>query len=300
MSARPAEIPARDDGPAARRPPRLLALLDYDGTMTTHECNEVALQPFVGDPWWELEEESYNDRMSHAEVFDRQIGLIEAPRAELIRRLLEVAEPMPGLHDFIVRLLARGGEAAVVSAGIREAIEAFWSAARPPAGGGVRERARRRGSGRRPAVPPGVQRRARRLPALRPRELQGGDPAPAAPPRRRRARVRRRAERPVPGARGRPRVRARAPGRALRAGGPRVAAAHGLRRRARRRSTTGWRAGERHGYGRSRAQEAAGRDQASGRRRAAGAPRPRPPAGPRDGVAGRRGRRPPGALLGRR
>jgi hypothetical protein len=57
-----AETPAR---------PRLLALLDYDGTMTTHECNEVALQPFVGDPWWELEEEAYNDRMSHAEVFDR-------------------------------------------------------------------------------------------------------------------------------------------------------------------------------------------------------------------------------------
>ncbi len=95
--------------------------------MTTHECNEVALQPFVGDAWWELEEESYNDRMSHAEVFDRQIGLIEAPRAELIRRLLEVAEPMPGLRDFFVRLQARGGEAAIVSAGVREAIEAFWA-----------------------------------------------------------------------------------------------------------------------------------------------------------------------------
>ena len=106
--------------------PRLLALLDYDGTMTTHECNEVALQPFVGDPWWELEEESYNDRMSHAEVFDRQIALITAPRAELIRRLVEVAEPMPGLHDFFIALQARGGEAAIVSAGIREAIEAFW------------------------------------------------------------------------------------------------------------------------------------------------------------------------------
>jgi 2-hydroxy-3-keto-5-methylthiopentenyl-1-phosphate phosphatase len=107
--------------------PRLLALLDYDGTMTTHECNEVALQPFVGDPWWELEEESYNDRMSHAEVFDRQIGLIEAPRPEIVRRLLEVAEPMPGLHDLFAGLQARDGEAAIVSAGIREAIEAFWA-----------------------------------------------------------------------------------------------------------------------------------------------------------------------------
>ena len=113
-------------GAAGSGRPRLLALLDYDGTMTTHECNEVALQPFVGDAWWELEEESYADRMGHAEVFDRQIGLIEAPRAEIIRRLLEVAEPMPGLHEFFTGLQARGGEAAIVSAGIREAIEAFW------------------------------------------------------------------------------------------------------------------------------------------------------------------------------
>lgn len=107
--------------------PRLLALLDYDGTMTTRECNEIALQPFVGDAWWALEEESYKDRMSHAEVFDRQIGLIEAPRPELVRRLLAAAEPMPGLHEFFVDLQARGGEAAIVSAGIREAIEAFWA-----------------------------------------------------------------------------------------------------------------------------------------------------------------------------
>lgn len=106
--------------------PRLLALLDYDGTMTTHECNEVALQPFVGDAWWELEEEAYNDRMSHAEVFNRQVGLIGAPRTEVVRRLLEVAEPMPGLRDFLAALHSRGGESAIVSAGIREAIEAFW------------------------------------------------------------------------------------------------------------------------------------------------------------------------------
>ena len=44
-------------------------------------------------------------------------------RAEIVRRLLEVAEPMPGLREFLTRLLARGGEAAIVSAGIREAIE---------------------------------------------------------------------------------------------------------------------------------------------------------------------------------
>jgi HAD superfamily phosphoserine phosphatase-like hydrolase len=106
--------------------PRLLALLDYDGTMTTHECNEIALQPLVGDEWWALEEEAYTDRMSHAEVFDRQVKLIRAPRPEVIGRLLDVAEPMPGLRDFFSALQARDGHSAIVSAGFREAIEAFW------------------------------------------------------------------------------------------------------------------------------------------------------------------------------
>ena len=39
----------------AASPARFLALLDYDGTMTTHECNEIALQRFVGDAWQPLE-----------------------------------------------------------------------------------------------------------------------------------------------------------------------------------------------------------------------------------------------------
>jgi len=105
---------------------RMLALLDYDGTITTHECNEIALQPLVGNEWWELEEESYADRMSHAEVFQRQVGLIRAPRAEVIGRLLEVAEPMPGLRDFFTELRLREGHSAIVSAGFREVIEALW------------------------------------------------------------------------------------------------------------------------------------------------------------------------------
>lgn len=106
--------------------PRLLALIDYDGTITTHECNEIVLQHFVGDAWRPLEEEAFADRMSHAEAFDRQIGLIRAPRAEVIGRLLEMAEPMPGLRDFFTALQTRDGRSAIVSAGLREAIEAFW------------------------------------------------------------------------------------------------------------------------------------------------------------------------------
>ena len=221
-------------GAAGASGPRLLALLDYDGTMTTRECNEVALQPLAGDQWWELEEEAYNDRMSHAEVFDRQIALIEAPRPEIVRRLLDVAEPMPGLHDFFVGLQARGGEAAIVSAGIREAIDAFWP---------------------RLELPP-IRLFASELVG---KGTDGGPPyhlefsealgdCPRCGPKSCKAAILRRLrrpgdvvlvfgdgpERPVPGAGGRSRVRPRPLGRALCAGGARVAAAHPLRRRARR------------------------------------------------------------------
>jgi HAD superfamily phosphoserine phosphatase-like hydrolase len=107
----------------------MLAFLDYDGTLTTHECNEIILTRFVGDAWQPLEAEAKADRMSHAECFDRQIGLIQAPRAELLGALVAAAEPAPGLPAFLAELEARGGRPVIVSAGLREAIAAVWSRA---------------------------------------------------------------------------------------------------------------------------------------------------------------------------
>ena len=234
--------------------------------------------------------------MSHAEVFDRQIGLIEAPRAELIRRLLEVAEPMPGLRDFFTELQARGGEAAIVSAGIREAIEAFWE---------------------REQLPP-IELFASELVGEGP---DGGPPyhlefsdalgdCPRCGPKSCKAAILRRLRRPgdvvlvfgdgpsdlCPAREADLVVRARPPGRALRAGGPRVAAAHRLRRRARRGRRV---AGAPVSGKRSRA--APSRRRASRRRPAqrAGAPR-RPSAGPGSETvaARRRRRRLPGRRLG--
>lgn len=123
MSTRDAPLRAPAD---AASPARFLALLDYDGTMTTHECNEIALQRFVGDAWRPLEVEVKADRMSHAECFDRQVQMVPAPRAEFVGALVEAAEPSPGLAEFFAELARRAGRGAVVSAGISDAIEAFW------------------------------------------------------------------------------------------------------------------------------------------------------------------------------
>lgn len=105
---------------------RLLALLDYDGTVTTQECNEVVLQNLVGDAWRHFEDEVRDGRMSHGECLRRQVALVRAPRTEFLGALVEAARPAPGLAAFFAALAERGGRGAIVSAGFREAIQAFW------------------------------------------------------------------------------------------------------------------------------------------------------------------------------
>ena len=112
--------------PAAGPLRRLLAFLDYDGTATTRECNEVVLQALVGDAWRPFEDEVRAGRLSHAECFSRQIGLVEAPRAQLLGDMVDAAEPAPGLAEFLAALRAGGARAVLVSAGFREVIEAVW------------------------------------------------------------------------------------------------------------------------------------------------------------------------------
>jgi 2-hydroxy-3-keto-5-methylthiopentenyl-1-phosphate phosphatase len=105
---------------------RLLVLLDYDGTITTRECNEVALRRFTGDAWWPFEEASRRGELSHAACFSRQLGLITAPRREVLATMVDAAEPRPGFAGFAGAVTAAGGRVVVVSAGVREAIEEVW------------------------------------------------------------------------------------------------------------------------------------------------------------------------------
>jgi len=110
----------------------MLVFLDYDGTLTTHECNEIVLQRFVGDAWRPLEAEAKADHMGHAECFDRQIGLVQAPRRELIGALVAEAEPEAGLQEFFAGFAERDARPVIVSAGLREAITTVWEHAELP------------------------------------------------------------------------------------------------------------------------------------------------------------------------
>ena len=120
--------------PPRGQPGRLLAFLDYDGTVTTDEVNEIVLQRLVGDAWRPFEDEVKAGRMGHAECFDRQIRLIRAPREDILGAMVAGAAPAPGLAKFLRAVHVAGGRTVVVSAGFREAIQAFWRReALPPA-----------------------------------------------------------------------------------------------------------------------------------------------------------------------
>jgi len=121
--------------PSARRPSAMpssgslahvLIVLDYDGTVTTHECNEIALTAAVGDAWRPFEEMVHRGEIGHAECFDRQVQLVDVPREAFFSGLVDAAEPAPGLREFLAVAAAGGARVVVLSAGFREAIEAVW------------------------------------------------------------------------------------------------------------------------------------------------------------------------------
>ena len=104
----------------------VLALIDYDGTVTTEECIAVTLQHFVGDAWLPLEEAVRRGEIGHAACLRQQIGMLKAPRREILATMVAAAAPRPGFARFVAALTTGGARVAVVSAGLRAAIAAVW------------------------------------------------------------------------------------------------------------------------------------------------------------------------------
>ena len=117
---------------APRHLEQLLLVLDYDGTVTVDECNEIILQRFTGDAWRPLEAQALDGTLTHAECFRQQFALVKAPRDELYAAMADLAEPAPGLASLLDWALAGGARVAVISVGFREAIERVWERHRLP------------------------------------------------------------------------------------------------------------------------------------------------------------------------
>jgi 2-hydroxy-3-keto-5-methylthiopentenyl-1-phosphate phosphatase len=103
-----------------------LVLLDYDGTVTTEDCVALTLQRFVGDAWLPMEEAARRGELSHADCLRQQLGMLKTPRREIIATMVAAAAARAGFARFVAALTAGGARVAIVSAGLREAIDAVW------------------------------------------------------------------------------------------------------------------------------------------------------------------------------
>lgn len=122
-SAGPAGTAPADPGSAGLR--RVLAVMDFDGTVTASDCMETLLRRHVAD-WPRLTEAVRDGRLSPAAALEEGVGRLRIPREQILREFAEAAVLRDGFGEFLDRLLAAGGRAAIVSVGFREGIEAVW------------------------------------------------------------------------------------------------------------------------------------------------------------------------------
>lgn len=109
---------------------RVLAVMDFDGTATTADCMPLVLGRFLDD-WRGMYTAARAEGLSQVAAVGRGLASLRATQEEVVAAFVEVSVLRPGLAGFVARVLGDGGEAAVVSAGVREAIEAVLR------GGGV-------------------------------------------------------------------------------------------------------------------------------------------------------------------
>jgi 2-hydroxy-3-keto-5-methylthiopentenyl-1-phosphate phosphatase len=104
---------------------RVLAVIDFDGTVTAGDCMETLLRRHVAD-WPRLTEATRGGRLSPAAALEEGVGRLRIPREQILREFAEAAVLRPGFGEFLDWLLGAGGRAAIVSVGFREGIEAVW------------------------------------------------------------------------------------------------------------------------------------------------------------------------------
>lgn len=114
------EAPARGLGD-------VLAVMDFDGTVTIGDCMPAVLDRFLDD-WPGVWTAARAEGLSEVASVARGLALLRVTPEQIVAAFIDAAELRPGLGEFVARLLAAGGEAAIVSAGIREAIEAVLAA----------------------------------------------------------------------------------------------------------------------------------------------------------------------------
>jgi HAD superfamily phosphoserine phosphatase-like hydrolase len=103
----------------------VLAVMDFDGTITASDCMQTVLRRHVA-AWSTLAEAVRAGRLAQAAAIEEAVGLLRVPREQVLREFADAAVLRSGFRGFLEKLLAGGGRAAVISVGFREGIEAVW------------------------------------------------------------------------------------------------------------------------------------------------------------------------------
>ena len=121
----PGPVAAALGGPAPAALRRVLAVMDFDVTVTASDCMETLLRRHVAD-WPRLTEATRSGRLSPAAALEEGVGRLRIPREQILHEFAEAAVLRGGFGEFLEWLLGAGGRAAIVSVGFREGVEAVW------------------------------------------------------------------------------------------------------------------------------------------------------------------------------
>jgi 2-hydroxy-3-keto-5-methylthiopentenyl-1-phosphate phosphatase len=121
-----ASTPDASSGSSGDRLPSLLAVLDFDGTITVDDCLEVVLRRHLPADGWGARETVPRTATAPLTTIRDALAHVQLDADRLVAELADAAVLRHGFAAFLTSLVASGGRAAVVSLGPREGIERVW------------------------------------------------------------------------------------------------------------------------------------------------------------------------------
>lgn len=103
----------------------VLVVIDFDGAITTGDCMDVVLRRHVAE-WPRLVQAASRGTLSDVHALELAVRQLRVPWELVVAEFAEAAELRRDFGGFLDRLRTGAATAAVVSAGVRERIEAVW------------------------------------------------------------------------------------------------------------------------------------------------------------------------------
>ena len=107
-------------------PRSLLAVLDFDGTVTVEDCLQEVLRRHLPADQSELPGAVPRRQLTPVAAVQGALAELRLSPAQVIAEYVDAAVLLQGFAAFVEGILANGGRVAVISLGFREGIERIW------------------------------------------------------------------------------------------------------------------------------------------------------------------------------